>query len=108
MQELQERVAELEQALRREQDRSKLLESDLSRLRLQHAWMSGDSSGGSTPRRLSPARLGSLDAATLGEPGPCAMAAPDVAAAVAAAAPPPLSAGASGRLSRSPALRVVV
>lgn len=54
-------MAELEQALRREQDRSRLLESDLSRLRQQYQWASG-SSGGSTPRRASPARLGSVEA----------------------------------------------
>mgnify|MGYP001810951785 CR=1 FL=1 len=77
LQGLQERVAELEQALKREQDRSKLLESDLARLRLQHSWSlggSGGSSGGSSPRR-SPCRLASIEAASLGDTSPFAAAA---------------------------------
>ncbi len=59
LQGLQERVAELEEALKREQDRSKLLQLDLTRLRLQHTWsLGGSGSSGSS----SPGRLGSLDA----------------------------------------------
>lgn len=100
MQDLQERVAELEAQLRREQDRSRLLESDLARLRLQTQWASG-SSGGSTPRLPSPSRLTSPDAAALEGLSPFAAAAgtggavpgnthlpPPAAAAAAAAAGP--------------------
>jgi PAS domain-containing protein len=74
---LQERVAELEEALNREQDRCKLLQSDLARLRLQHQWSkAGGSSGGSTPTKgLSPCRLGSMDVATMPEAGPSPFAA---------------------------------
>ena len=96
IQQLEERVAELEGQLKREQDRSRLLESDLARLRQQSQWAS-DTSGGSTPRRSSPARLASFDAATLEGLSPFAAAAaaapgsapgsgPSSAAAAAAAA----------------------
>lgn len=108
MQSLQERVAELEQALQREQDRSKLLQSDLARLRLQHSWALGGSgsSGGSSPRRLSPCRLGSLDAATLTDVSPFAseqaQAAPAPASAPAAAQPPSPAAGTPCAAARAP------
>lgn len=74
IQELELRVAELEGQLKREQDRSRLLESDLARLRQQSQWVS-DTSGGSTPRRASPARLASFEAAALEGLSPFATAA---------------------------------
>lgn len=107
-------MAELESQLKREQDRSRLLESDLARLRQQSQWAS-DASGGSTPRRASPARLASFEAAALEGLSPFATAAASgsapgsapgsasgsTAAAVAAAAvaapagPPPAAAAIS-------------
>ena len=53
-------MLELEEALKREQDRSKLLQLDLTRLRLQQTWsLGGSGSSGAS----SPGRLGSLDTA---------------------------------------------
>jgi PAS domain-containing protein len=100
IQELQEKVAELEEALKREQDRSKLLLSDLSRLRRQRSIAPGGSasSGGSSPRLASPSRLGSLSldssTAAAGGPAPAGGGSPFAAAAGGdgeggSAAPPP-------------------